>query len=334
MNLTVIPARDFSDPPPEAVARSRLHGSVWAPPLSEEQYLVREAQIWRHPFSQGLRLWILHDGGEPVASCESYAVPALLARGERAGTAHGIASVFVEERRRGRGYAGALLQQVEGALRDEGALCAYLISEIGPGLYARLGYVARPLRCRRFSAPQPGEPEPGLDQVTWLGPDDLAPLLAARYRRPLRSPLTLLLTPAQIDWHLDRSRTYAALLGRPQPACVGARCGEAFALWMHDFRKELLRLLVLYPGEQMFQRGQPYDARSAEAAALRAVLHGARAEAAHAGLSAVEIWENATMSGWLRGGHQVASGDLPMLCPLARGVRAEDWLDWERGHWV
>ncbi len=56
---------------------------------------------------------------------------------------------------RGKGYASILLQRIHERLRGEGALCMYLMSEIGPTLYERLGYVARPLRICRFAAADP-----------------------------------------------------------------------------------------------------------------------------------------------------------------------------------
>jgi GNAT superfamily N-acetyltransferase len=333
MELICLRADEHAERPALAQERDRLNYPVWGPPLSEAGYLAREQRLWRHPFARaGMRVWLLMEGGRPVASCESYAVPAAC-RGVT-GTGHGIASVFVEEALRGRGHAAALLGRVHATLRAEGALCAYLISEIGPRLYEGLGYIGRPLRCRRFIAPRPGEPEPGLDQVRWLLPADVPGLLAARYpASPSPSPLVLRLSAAQLDWHVERGRIYAEALGRQAPQRVGAACGGAFCLWMHDLRKELLRVLLLYPGPEIFAAGSQ-DPRSPQAAALRNVLHAARAEAAHCGLRGVEIWENAINAGWLRGGQPAASEDLPMVLALDRRVNGNDWLDWERGHWL
>lgn len=329
MDLVCYAAADTPAPPPGAEARDVLTFPSWGGGLTLEQYLERERRLWRHPFSRGLRRWVLV-GGEPLASCETYAVPAR--SGKQGGVAQGVASVYVEERLRGRGHARALLERLHERLRAEGALCSYLISEVDPAMYERLGYVSRPLSRRRFSAPLPGEPEPGIDEVRWLAPADVPALLARRYATAERAGLQLLLTPEQLDWHAERGRLYAAVLGRPAPEAVGASCGEAFAIWAHDHRADLLRVLCLYPGPALYAAGVAAP-RDPAAAALRNVLHAARAEAAHAGLGAVEIWDNAR-SGWLRGGQQQGGGDPPMLRPLQRGVRAEEWLDWERGHWL
>ncbi|MCS6915216.1 MAG: GNAT family N-acetyltransferase [Myxococcales bacterium] len=337
MRLVCYRAALSAEPPAEAAARDALTYAAWGRALSQAQYLERERRLWAHPFSQsGLRRWVLFDGEQPVASCETYEVQVLVGgdRGRpRTGTAQGVASVFVEQALRGRGYARALLEHLHAVLRQEGAVCAYLISEIGPALYERLGYVARPLRLRRFSAPRPDEPEPGLEAVVWLRSEQIGPLLDLRYAGLPRSPLTLRLSPAQIGWHHERARFYAEVLGRPVPQVVGAACGPAFALWQHDLVAGLLRVLCLYPGPTLWAQGTQVDPRHPEAQALRNVLHGARAEAAAAGLGGVEIWQNPLM-GWLRGGQEVPAADLPMMLPLAPGVRADDWLDWERGHWL
>src|SRR5687767_3665727 len=112
MDLVCYDASRDPAPPEGAEARDRLTHAAWGGGLDEAQYLERERRLWRHPFSRaGLRRWVLRDG-EPAASCETYPVAAVLTgdRGrEREGAGVGVASVFVEERLRGRGYARALL---------------------------------------------------------------------------------------------------------------------------------------------------------------------------------------------------------------------------------
>ncbi len=339
MELLVYSAAEHSEIPDAALDRDRLNHAAWGGSLTQEQYLERERRLWRDPFSrQGLRLWVLSDGHEPVASLETYAVQAK--SGDLAGSGHGIASVYVEERHRGGGHASDLLRRVHERLRAEGALLTYLISEIGPSLYERLGYRGRPLRLRRLAASEPGRPdiEPGDPRVRLLEERDLLAVLESRYGRSegqaKRLPLSIPLSPQQIGWHLQRGRIYAELLGRPVADAVGARAGDAFALWAPEYRHGVLRVLTLYPGARLFLAGLIDDPRSPEAAAVRDVLHAARDEAARLGLSTVEMWENTVNPGWLRGGLPVPAEDLPMLLPLRGGIHAEDWLDWERGHWL
>ena len=58
-------------------------------------------------------------------------------------------------------------------LRSEGALCMYLMSEIGPTLYERMGYVARPLRICRFAAADPSREAPRQQTWRWLTEADV-----------------------------------------------------------------------------------------------------------------------------------------------------------------
>src|SRR5438309_325284 len=65
MDLTVFSPRSSPALPPEAVARDLLSFAAWGKGLTQEQYIERERRLWRTPFAQGLRLWIL--GHEPLA---------------------------------------------------------------------------------------------------------------------------------------------------------------------------------------------------------------------------------------------------------------------------
>lgn len=343
MQLHMIPMHDLqvvadeATAPPAVVHLDELTYSSWGPPLTLPQYLKRERRMRARPFSRGHRYWILRDGESPLASCESYEVPLALnapRAAPRRGVVHGIASVFVEQRLRGHRYAGTLLTGVHEHLAREGVLACYLMSEIGPSLYARLGYLARPLRlCRYAAADLAAERLPSPLPFTWLAASDLPALLADRYRT-LRPALGIETNLAQLDWHLQRSRYYAEELGRPHAPHLGARCGDAFVLWQASYPKNLLRVLMLYPGERLARPGAPIDPRGPELEAVRHVLHAARFTAAHLGLTHVEVWETPANSAYLRGGARLPADDVPMLLPLSPLVHGEDWQDYERCHWL
>lgn len=328
--------------PAELAAIDRITFASWGGGLTLEQYLGRERRLRACAYSRGLRQWLLREGSEVLASCESYAVPFVLAGPDgtphKTGLGHGIASVYVEDRLRGRGYAGTMLTRIHDRLRAEGALCAYLMSEIGPTLYERLGYVARPLRTCRFAAVDPTREAPHPQDWRWLTEADVPALLASvfggRSDAAVRRPGLWIPTPAvQIEWHLTRGHFYAEALGRKHAVHVGATAGEAFVLWQPDYVQSALRVLCLWPGRALFTQGLR-DPRSREAADLRNVLHAARAAANELQLATVEIWETPRSATYLRGGARMATKELPMLLPLLPGVRAEDWNDYERTHWI
>ena len=82
-------------------------------------------------------------------------------------------------------------------------------------------------------------------------------------------------TPAQLDWHLERGRTYAALLGRPPLPSMGARAGDGVAYWTADWQHE--RLLVFW-----LDAGRAYEAE--------ALVQAARNLASAAQLREVRLW--------------------------------------------
>ena len=143
----------------EKHARNLLTAPVWGNRLTEAQYLAREAVLVATEFARrGMRTWVMEDDtapGIPLASCESLAMISVF-DGTR-GTSQGIASVFVEERLRGRGLAATMLGLLQDRFRTENAQASILFSEVGATIYERVGYMARPIRARTWT-PVPGEP--------------------------------------------------------------------------------------------------------------------------------------------------------------------------------
>ncbi len=321
MQVEFISAKDHAQTVPAAIARDTLNYASWGGALPLAQYLSREAQLWRHPFSQrGLRLWLLRDGDQVLASCETYAVgarrcppagPAVL------GTAHGVASVYVAEALRGHGYASALLHGVQAQLRAEGAVCTYLMSEVAPTIYERLGYVARPVLARRYPALS-GPAAAVESQLEWLALDALQPALLELPPAPLQ----LQIDPAFVHWHIERGQFHAACLGAPRQTILGVRSGQTWALCADEPREGLLRILAVRSDGQ--------------AADLQRVISGVQILAGRQGLPLAELWENESnrQLPWPQGGATQAAEAVPMLCPLQASIDATAWQSCERGLWI
>ncbi|MBL9009306.1 MAG: GNAT family N-acetyltransferase [Myxococcales bacterium] len=311
--VACIRAQEHAAAVPEATARDSLSYEVWGGDLSREQFLSREAMLWRHPFSQrGMRVWLLRAGDEVLAGCESFVVPCT-SRGVR-GLAHGIASVFVEERLRGRGHASELVRGVNAQLADEGALCTYLMSEVAPTIYARLGFVARPVRVRRLAALQ----APIASTVDWIAVTQLDDALLPA----LGDALSLQIDRDFVSWHIARGWFHADVCGRPRQTILGPRVGNTWTICADEPSESLLRVLALRCD------GDPQ--------ALAQVLSATCQLAAQQGLSSVEIWEN-EQNRALPFAADLRAEDLaaiPMLCPLQPGIDARDWQSCERGHWL
>jgi GNAT superfamily N-acetyltransferase len=308
----------------QKTARDAVTYSEWGPPLTREGYAAREQRLRAHPWARAnMQTWLLCDtAGQVLASCETFRTRSAVRTGEGPpvrGDSFAIASVFTEERLRGRGYATRMMDLLVQELgRAPSAQAALLFSDVGPALYRRSGYREVPAWTWTL-APAPGAPAALVDGL--LGETDLERALA-RAREPER-PFSLSPTAAQVDWHLERERIYAEQLGRPRPEAWGATVGDSTALWTLMGRYGVLVLLWL-------------DARSAQDAG--ALLGAAQRVAHRAGLSRVEVWEEpatAPLLADIPGATRAArDGSLPMLHALRPGVVLTEDLAIARALWV
>lgn len=305
--------------------RDELTFSAWGRTLTPETYALRERRLRAHPWSAaGMKTWLLcADDGAVLASCETFRTDSFL-RGPGGalvpGDSFAIASVFTEERLRGRGYATRLMDLLAAELERASprAHAALLFSDVGPAQYARSGYRELPAWDWRFS-PTEGEPGAGVERL--LGERDV-PAALPRLRQP-EAPFFLWPSAAQVDWHVERERIYAEALARPRPEAQGATVGDSTALWAMTAKDGELKVLLL-------------DARSE--ADARALLEAARRVARRAGLERVVVWEEpatAALLSRLPGAERVAREDsLPMARPLRPEVPVSPAPPAPRALWV
>jgi GNAT superfamily N-acetyltransferase len=307
--------------------RDALTHSEWGALLTPEGYAAREQRLRAHPWARAeMRTWLLcDDAGAVLASCETFRTDSFLRPPGGAllpGDSFAIASVFTEERLRGRGYATRLMDLLAAELeRQPRAHAALLFSDVGPRIYARSGYQELPAWDWHF-VPAPGAPGESVEAL--LREEDL-PRALGRLRRP-ELPFFFWPSPTQMDWHLERGRIYVEhLAGCSLPASVGATVGDSTALWGLVGRSSELHVLM-------------FDARSlADATAL---LQAARREASRSGLSRVVLWEEPGLAPVLplplvEGVTRVVrQGSLPMVRPLLPELPLSPLLPVPRGLWV
>ncbi|MDY7232107.1 GNAT family N-acetyltransferase [Hyalangium rubrum] len=305
--------------------RDLVNYPAWGPPLTVEGYVTREYRLRSHPWAQAeLKTWLLcADNQEVLASCETYRTDSFLRAADgslEAGDSYAIASVFTEERLRGKGHATRLMDLLASELERASPRVhsALLLSDVGAPLYRRSGYRETPAWDWRFE-PEPGEPSEGVDRLL---PETEMGSALARMRRP-EVPFFYWPTPAQLDWHLERERIYSELLPRPRPEANGATAGESTALWYMVGKSSTLMVLM-------------FDARTPEAAA--ALLRSARRVAHRAGLSRVVLWEEPAAAPLLAGVpgavREAREGSLPMLRSLRPGLALAEATPIPRALWV
>ncbi|HEY2746659.1 MAG TPA: GNAT family N-acetyltransferase [Polyangia bacterium] len=295
----------------EKRARDRLTYEAWGEALTPEQYLIREERLCAHPWARAAMQWWLwkDDDGKVLSSCETYRMSSAV-EGER-GETWAVASVFTEPALRGRGHARAMMDALLERARQEGAQASTLFSDVAPMQYERSGYAVRPAEDLVFP-PAQGDSAHGVDALVEVVGE----------LEPYVDDFTVWPSRQQLDWHLERGRTYGALLRRAPLSSVGARAGEGVAYWVADWKNDRLTMLWL----------DAADAYEAEA-----LVQTARNVASAARLREVRLWAQP----WPFPGRADLGGDrvrrvgaVPMIAPLVGAVRAEMWTQIPRAVWV
>ena len=118
---------------------------VWNDGLSRQAYSRWNTAQLRTPWGRErlTRFALLDENAGLLASLKRYRYDVRL--GAREGWMCGIGAVLTPPNHRGKGHAGALIEQVLANAQREGALVAGLFSEIGEGYYARLGFARVPM---------------------------------------------------------------------------------------------------------------------------------------------------------------------------------------------
>jgi hypothetical protein len=235
------------------------------------------------------------------------------------GSTYGVASVFTEPRLRGRGHASRMMSLLPAAIlaANPGAHAIILFSDVGPGMYARAGYVERPA-FDWVLEPEEGDPGEGVEVIM---EEETASALSL-IPRPAGG-FVVWPTAGQVDWHLERERVYASLLGGARPTGSGARAGGSVALWACNFKTSELFILLLH---------------AKGTRELQAIVRSAQRTARRAGLSRVRAWEQPLAAPWPSGPggfeRRPRDGSLPMIVPLDPRVSPDDWAVIPRALWV
>ena len=324
----------------EKVARDRVTFPEWGTRLTLEQYLERERELRAHAFSRGMRTWLLAEGDEVLASCETFDNVSRVGGGE-VGVTWSIASVYVEAQHRGRGHATRLMDLVAEEATRLGVQACVLFSDVGTRSYERSGFGAvEPAEEWVMSPLAPRGERDGVRGQSLDGSASHATSEAlgeARDRRstlelheklfpsPPPSPregrggaLVLIPTAEQFDWAFARERLYARFLSRTAPLTRSARSGAAHATWAAYFKANELIILWLQPGS-------PEE--------TRAVLDVARAEAHRCGLDRVRLWALPGSALPPDAAVQKRKDELAMVRACACH-RIDTWIDVQRALWV
>ncbi|KAM3440820.1 hypothetical protein MY4824_001947 [Beauveria thailandica] len=308
----------------------------WGRGLTLAQYLAREENLVTTALARdgGLTPWILTtatDSPRPVlSSCETLKKRAIVASPDGSSVtdvvAHGVASVFTEQRHRSRGYAGRMMALLgaELARREEAepgaARFSVLFSDIGPRFYANHQW--KPMGNTHLAFPVgggvPSTSTPA--RITELTDQHLEALTArdeellrAQLSRPIaaaaRHTLRVAVLPdcATLEWHFRREdHMLGDLLGSAPARVRGALYTPPPGNNDDDDNDDARRVWGFWVRSRSDGGSSPVvtvlhflrlvvedDARTSDeelAAALDGIMEVARREAAGCGGSSVEMW--------------------------------------------
>ena len=303
---------DLPERPPALRARDALATRELGDDLDPDHYAAIQAAMWRHPLSRAaLRVWILEQDDAVVATFDTLDVTVRVRGPDGAvavRTGACVASGFVAPEHRRAGHGRRLAGELTRRLAREGHALVYGVVETSMKVYSEVDADTTALIERAWpaaDAPVPQDsPEPPaalLDLAAWRAP-------------PLAGALDILVTADMLAWRLER-----LALERPQDRDrpIGARLGDAMAIWVSAPERDALELLHL--------RG---DART-----LRPLVDAARREAAARGLATAIAWETPALTPQLPPGERRPIDALLGVRTFDPDLAACAWRDAQIGHY-
>eukprot|EP01133_Synstelium_polycarpum_P002605 gene2605-2991_t len=246
--------------------------AAWGRGIPMETYWQREVDS--KAVVTGHRPWALFKD----ASGETYQTEALYCRVDREefklekAKAQSVASVFVEEADRGKGYATEFMKRLNWQCRDEGSDFTDLYSDVDPRIYEKCGWhtypadsveidVANYVPSGQSHAKLQPITENGLDAVVQVAINNTEVYFREQwemYRSMVdggERPSILfgkVLTKSQILWQIKMIDVYATHLNiQPYPREFGAwventtASPTSYVLWAHDLRDGHLNVLTI-----------------------------------------------------------------------------------------
>ena len=265
------------------------------------------------------RFALLDDRGRWVASAKRYRIPVRLDGVDQ--TMWGFGAVFTRPEERGRGHAGAIIEQLVERARGEGAAVAGLFSEIGQAFYERRGFQTVPLDEVTIHVERKGG-SPAM--LVRSGDDRDLPAVAAMHEtRSAGARFTLRRSAPLIHYALSKKRLLAGLGPR------GLRHTEFFVAEEGVSAVAYVVLTVSAGGWTLEEAGDRDPAGARLGAILQVLL--AREPSHHAPL--IRAWWPPALPAppQVRLIDRIPARDIFMLRPIAGAgipTRAEDVFYW------
>lgn len=323
---------------------TELNYAAWGAKVSKEQHVHKEEFLNNTKLRKVHKPYVLLDGGNVVASFETFHSSVYYSRGKEVqkGTAASIASVFVEEKYRGKRYATEMLRKFNEHARKEGYICSDLYSDVKPAIYERVGWREYPapyveILASEFSKNSNfsnlisgvqflGDSINGNILRRILAKEEQTTKLRVQERAKACEDTTVvsyILTQEKLEWMTQTNIFYATVFNMIPSSTIGAFIDEDnYVLWSHDYKEEQMFILKI---------------RSDLPETTQKLLSVAVAEAIQFNLSKVNIWWNLPLSHAIFNNLSITNrveDSIPMLAWFADGNSKVEWINVEKYSWL
>lgn len=235
----------------EIATKCRTLNSVeWGKGLKLEEYLKREELLASCEFAKTLSTWVLLDENDDIVTCcETYTRDCLYQ--SRLMKCVSIASVFTPSNHRRKGYAAAMLSQLQSELKKmDNVVASTLYSDIGPDYYHKMNWKCYPSITLSTTVHQSTNDQQtvsflSLEQAKVLIRNEASELIA-NANTSGKDTLTLLPSPENLEWHLQRAKFYLSLNDKDNNSLeskLGLQKDTDYLVWTIDTKKKSLSIL-------------------------------------------------------------------------------------------
>jgi len=327
------------------IESTKANYQAWGTRLSIDQFVYREEQLLETTLGSPAhhQPWALLRGDTVVASCETFSEDCFYCfSGEkevRRAPSISVASVFVEDKHRGKGYASIMLRLFNSLMRKQGGyIFSDLYSDVKPTIYERVGWTQYPApsvavhvkdfrKSSRFSSNFSASNFGLKDAVSVIKVDEENTKVDVQKAAALHPGagvvVSHIFSVAKLEWLATIADLYCEVYNYTKPVNYGALIdNHNYIIWSHDFREMDLYVLKL---------------RSTSPENTQHLISAAVAEAFTFRFSHVNIWWNLPSSHASFSGltiKQREQDSIPMMAWFLDNSKRIDWINIEKFGWV
>ncbi|EGC37793.1 hypothetical protein DICPUDRAFT_29694 [Dictyostelium purpureum] len=339
---------------------TKLNYEEWGSGLTMDQYLERETVSKK--YVSGHRPWILVDKeneNQVLASCETFSNESLYAfKGDTKiyrGISESVASVFIEQKYRGKGLSSQLMKQLYSRFESEGRIFCDLYSDVDPKVYSKCGWNSYPATSLKVDLSNTEKNSKFIKQDYTLQEANSRKITEENIGMVLEKDIettqkeliefvnsdrntnsfafTKLFTTTEFYWEISQSKVYATSLNINTPTTYGhvifnTKDGsvQSYIVWSLDFRASELKVLKLVAQSEI---------------EFKFLIKKAYEQALEYNFKYIYSWWCESTSKFNKAfvesiGYEIIirDGSIPMVCSWIKDNNTNQLLDQSKGIWI